>query len=222
MFESLFNQASFSITQFAIMAGASLILGVAIGLLYRHCRPESGKYNVVLALLPFLIASVILLVNGSIGTSVAVLGAFGLVRFRSAPGSAWEIGFLFYAMAVGLACGLGFVTLAAVIAVVAGVMFLILNKTPMGTVDPSRRHLRITIPEDLDYSNIFDDLFARYTNRTELEQIKTTNMGTMYELSYSLDMKDSSQAKQFIDEIRCRNGNLSVVLGIKDNTKPVL
>ena len=162
----------------------------------------------------FLVESIIMIVNGNIGTSVAVLGAFGLIRFRSAPGSAKEICFIFFAMAVGLATGMGFFTLAVLLTMVCGLFILILEKINFGSSLSSERELRITIPEDLNYDDIFDDIFSEYTKSIKLEKVKTCNMGTMYELSYRIKMKDMKQQKEFMDKLRCRNGNLTIVLGL--------
>ena len=157
--------------------------------------------------------NVVHLVNGNLGASVVVLGAFGLIRFRSATGSAWDIGFIFFAMAVGLAVGLGFLGLAAVLTVVVCAIMYLLERMHFGTSIPKEKQLRITIPEDLEYNGIFDDLFQTYTNSVRLERVKTINLGTMYELTYVLDLKDPAKEKEFIDALRCRNGNLTVVMG---------
>ena len=161
-----------------IMKHAILLSAVPVdAAMKRYCRP--GSFVVVLAVIPLLVASVILIVNGNLGTSVAVLGAFGLVRFRSAPGTAREIGFLFYAMAVGLAVGMGFLSLGAIITLVVGGAIFILERARFGKRDSTERMLRITIPEDLNYTGIFDDLFQTYTKYSTLERVKTTNMGTI-------------------------------------------
>ena len=187
-------------------------------MIYRKCDVCHG-FPIILALMPMLVASVIMIVNGNLGASVAVLGAFGLVRFRSAPGTAKEIGFLFFAMAVGLASGMGFITLALLITLIAGTSFLILEKADFGNVKSNDRLLKITIPEDLDYDGIFNDLFQKYTTRSDLDRVKTTNMGTMYELSYLIRMRNMAQQKNFIDELRCRNGNLTIIMGLVKREK---
>ena len=141
-----------------------------------------------------------------------VLGAFGLIRFRSATGSAWDIGFIFFAMAVGLSVGLGFLTLAAVLTIVVCIIMFILERLHFGINIPREKQLRVTIPEDLEYNGIFDELFATYTNYARLERVKTINLGTMYELTYIIDLKDPAKEKEFIDALRCRNGNLTVIV----------
>ena len=170
MLSSIFHTGTFSIAAVAAAMASALILGLVIALLYQSSTVRPGSFGVVPAVIPLLVASVILIVNGNLGTSVAVLGAFGLVRFRSTPGTAREIGFLFYAMAVGLAVGMGFLSLGAI---------FILERARFGKRDSTERMLRITIPEDLNYTGIFDDLFQTYTKHSTLERVKTTNMGTI-------------------------------------------
>ena len=218
MLSSIFHIGTFEIVSVLSAFAVALGLGLLIAALYRTCAVSHG-FPVVLALMPMLVTAVIMIVNGNLGASVAVLGAFGLVRFRSAPGTAQEIGFLFFAMAVGLATGMGFLTLAVLITVIAGAVYLVLEKTGFGTVESKDRQLRITIPEDLDYDGIFDDLFQKYTTRASLEKVKTTNMGTMYELSYLIRLRSMSQQKAFMDDLRCRNGNLTISIGLVKKAK---
>ena len=212
MLRSIFHAGTFEIWSVLLAFAVALTLGLAIALLFRRCAAATD-FPIVLALMPMLVTAVIMIVNGNLGASVAVLGAFGLVRFRSAPGTAMEIGFLFFSMAVGLAVGMGFLSLAVLITVLAGLGFLLLHQVGFGTVESKDRRLRITIPEDLDYDGIFDDLFQKYTSHASLTRVKTTSMGTMYELSYLISMRDMAQQKSFLDELRCRNGNLTILMG---------
>ncbi|MEG2174326.1 MAG: DUF4956 domain-containing protein [Oscillospiraceae bacterium] len=222
MLSSVFHAGTFAIQSVLISMAAALVLGIIIALIYQLSSAHIGNFTVILAVLPLLVQSVIMTVNGNLGASVAVLGAFGLVRFRSAPGSAREIGFIFFAMAIGLATGMGFLSLAVLITVVVGIAILLLEKLHFGNAASKERQLRITIPEDLNYMGIFDDLFLLYTKYSHLERVKTTNMGTMYELSYHLEMKRVEQEKELIDALRCRNGNLSIILGIVQRDKNAL
>lgn len=219
MLNSIFHAGSFSVEAVAAAMAAALIFGIIIGLLYQHSVTHIESVSVILAVLPLMVSSVIMIVNGNLGTSVAVLGAFGLVRFRSAPGSAREIGFIFYAMAVGLAVGMGFLSMAFLITLVIGTVIFVLEKVRFGYSVIKERELRITIPENLNYNGIFDDLFETYTKYAQLERVKTTNMGTMYELSYRIELKNQEKEKEFIDELRCRNGNLSIILGFVQKEK---
>lgn len=199
-----------TLATFLICTAVSLVLGVLTALVYKHKNHCSQSFAITLAVLPAIVQVVIMLVNGNIGAGVAVAGAFSLVRFRSAPGTAKEIGAIFLAMAIGLATGMGYVTLAVLFFAIIGGFMLILNLIKFGDGDENERTLKITIPENLDYDGIFDDLFTQYTKKASLEKVKTTNMGTLYELQYNIILKSAEIPKQFIDELRCRNGNLNI------------
>lgn len=204
-----------SITWYSLLicTGASLLFGIAAALVYMFRSSYSKSFVVTLALLPAVVQIVIMLVNGNLGTGVAVMGAFGLVRFRSAPGGAKEIGSIFLAMAIGLATGTGYIGIAAVFLVIYSLADILLTVIKFGERSPLEKELKITIPESLDYNGIFDDLFKEYTKRAELVRVKTTNMGSLYELTYNIVVPDISREKEFIDKIRCRNGNLNIVCG---------
>lgn len=204
-----------SITWYSLLicTGASLLFGIAAALVYMFRSSYSKSFVVTLALLPAVVQIVIMLVNGNLGTGVAVMGAFGLVRFRSAPGGAKEIGSIFLAMAIGLATGTGYIGIAAVFLVIYSLADILLTAIKFGERSPLEKELKITIPESLDYNGIFDDLFKEYTKKAELVRVKTTNMGSLYELTYNIVVSDISREKEFIDKIRCRNGNLNIVCG---------
>lgn len=215
MLDSIFNFSSIingtiTINTFLICSAVSLVLGFLTALVYLFKNRCSQSFAVTLVLLPVIVQTVIMLVNGNIGAGVAVAGAFSLVRFRSAAGSAKEILAVFLSMAVGLATGMGYVTLAVVFFAVTAVCMLILGAVKFGEGNGSLRTLKITIPENLDYDGVFDDLFAAYTNSAELEKVKTANMGTLFELQYTISLKGEEVPKEFIDEIRVRNGNLNI------------
>ena len=195
---------------FLICTAVSIVLGILTALVYMFRNRCSQSFAITLAVLPAIVKVVIMLVNGNIGAGVAVAGAFSLVRFRSAPGTAKEIGAIFLAMAIGLATGMGYVTLAVLFFVIIGAFMLLLNLVKFGDGDRAERSLKITIPENLDYDGIFDDLFTQYTERATLEKVKTSNMGTLYELQYSIVLKSKEIPKAFIDELRTRNGNLNI------------
>lgn len=192
---------------------AALVLGVLLAVIHTYKNVCSRNFMVTLALLPAIVSALILMVNGNLGTGVAVMGAFSLVRFRSVPGTSREIGNIFLAMAVGLACGMGYLLVAAFLLVVIGLAELLLLAVPFGKTSMMRKELKVTIPEDLDYSGIFDDIFKAHTNRAELIRVKTVNMGSLYELCYHVDLKREADEKRMLDEIRCRNGNLTIVCG---------
>lgn len=199
-----------TMSTFLICTAVSLVLGILTALVYMRKNRCSQSFAITLAILPAIVQVVIMLVNGNIGAGVAVAGAFSLVRFRSAPGTAKEIGAIFLAMAIGLATGMGYVTLAVLFFIIIGAFMLILGLVRFGDGDDAERSLKITIPENLDYDGIFDDLFAQYTKKAALEKVKTSNMGTLYELQYTIVLKGDEIPKAFIDEIRTRNGNLNI------------
>lgn len=164
-------------------------------------------------MIPAVVQMIIMLVNGNIGVGVAVAGAFGLVRFRSAQGTAREIGMIFLAMAIGLATGVGYVAIAVLFFIIMAVFVLALSAVRLGAGKENERELKITIPENLDYDGLFDDLFEKYARDYHFERVRTTNMGTLYELDYRIILKDERVPKEFLDELRCRNGNLNIVCG---------
>lgn len=199
-----------TLTSFLICTGVSLLLGVGTALVAGYRSRSTQSLAVTLAILPAVVQAVIMLVNGSIGADIAVAGAFSLVRFRSAPGTAREIAAIFLAMAIGLATGMGYVGLAALLFLILAGAMLALTVLRFGQKEDAGRILKITIPEDLDYDGLFDDLFERYTTAHTLEKVKTTNMGTLYELRYRITLRQEPVPKVFLDELRCRNGNLNI------------
>jgi len=211
--DSIITAGEITVTGFLICTAVSLVLGLGCGFLCMYKNRYSQSFALTLAILPAIVQVVIMLVNGNIGAGVAVAGAFSLVRFRSANGSAKEIGLIFLAMAIGLACGMGYVAIAAVFFVILAVFMLALTAVRFGAGKEAERELRITIPEDLDYDGLFDDIFERYTATHTLEHVKTASMGTLYELRYRITLRDESQTKAFMDEVRTRNGNLTVACG---------
>lgn len=206
-----------TLSAFFLCTAVSLVLGIATALLHMYKTRTSPSFTITLAILPAVVQIIILLVNGNIGAGVAVAGAFSLVRFRSAPGSAREIGSIFICMAIGLATGMGYVALAAVFFVIVGGVQFLLSGLHFGKQNERERLLKITIPEDMDYDGLFDDLFSRYCHEATLEKVKTANMGTLYELHYRIVLRQNSVTKAFLDDIRCRNGNLNVVCAKRDS-----
>ena len=208
LFASLYGETT-TASMFLISAAVALVLGGVIALVSRKTNNGSDSLFGALIFLPFLVQLVIMLVNGSVGTGVAVMGAFSLIRFRSAPGSAQDIAVIFLAMTVGLACGMGYIGLAILATLVVCGISLIRSRLPGGT-GASDRDLKITIPEDMDYTDLFDDLFARYTTQHTLTSVKTANMGSLYNLKYRVRLRDIKGEKAFLDDLRCRNGNLEI------------
>ena len=217
MLDSLFSTTStntaLDLMPFLGSMGCAIVLGFVLALAYCFRSRHTKSFVIALALLPAIVCVVIAMVNGNVGAGVAVAGTFSLVRFRSAPGSARDITFIFLAMCVGLVAGMGYVAWAAIVTFVMCALVLayqIVDAGPLG--ETSDRTLRITVPEDLDFVGLFDDVLDKYTTYHELESVKTTNMGSLYRLVYRVGMRDLAQQRALIDELRCRNGNLEIAL----------
>ena len=189
----------------------SLLCGLAIAGIYMYRNKYSRSLVMTLVIMPAMVQIIIMLVNGNIGVGVAVAGAFSLVRFRSLPGTAKEIGYLFFSMAIGFITGLGFLLYAFLFLLFIGGASLLLSRFSFGE-SRSIRFLKIKIPENLDYEGLFDDIFAKYTKKAELEKVVLINMGSLYELTYAVQLNSSYLPKAFIDDLRCRNGNMNIML----------
>lgn len=205
--------ATISFGQVAICTGVSLVLGLIIAVVYMFHNNFSKNFIVTIVIMPAIVQALIMLVNGNLGTSVAMAGAFTLIRFRSAPGGSRELASIFLAMAVGIAAGTGYVAYAAIFTVAICCTLIILYSVPFGERKSTAKSLKVTIPENLDYTEIFDDIFKKFTNKVQLDTVKTTNLGSLYELQYTIELKDIATEKAFIDQIRVRNGNLNITCG---------
>ena len=226
-FSSVFGTAeslvgAVSAADFLLCCVFSVVLGAVCAGVYMFRHSYSKNFVVTLALLPLIVQMVITLVNGNLGAGIAVMGVFNLVRFRSIPGSAKDIGNVFLAMAIGLATGMGFIALAVLFTVIVGIANVVYVLSPFGKQKAPEKMLKITIPEDLEYDGVFDGVLARYTDEHELVEVQTTNMGSLFLLEYAVRMKEPGVEKRMIDEVRCLNGNLKVVLGRAAASKEVL
>ena len=192
---------------------AAVVLGVMTAIVFTHKSRHSASFALTLALLPLTVSVIIMLVNGNVGTGVAVAGAFALVRFRSVPGTAREIAAIFIEMALGLALGMGYVGLSVMFFAIAAVLTLLLTTLRFGAPSAKEKELRITVPENVDYETVFDDVFAQHGVRAQLQRVRTTNMGTLFELTYALTFRSDKIPKEFIDDLRVRNSNLNIVIG---------
>lgn len=200
-----------------ISVGISLAIGAFLATVYSVKGKRNNSFITMLVMLPAVVCMVVLMVNGSIGTGLAVAGAFSLVRFRSAPGNARDIGTIFLAMACGLITGMGEYLVAIVFAIIMGLVFIVLSLIHIGGNSSSEKILKITIPEGLNYGNVFENLFKEYLSKYEIMSVKTSNMGSLYKLSYNVILKNSENEKAFLDELRCRNGNLEVGIYKKED-----
>ena len=208
MMASVINGAGSVSVQAALLCTCvSLVLGLVIAAVYMLQGEYTKNFVVTLLLLPALVQAVIMLVNGNLGTGVAIMGAFSLVRFRSVPGTSREISGVFYAIVVGLATGMGYLAYAVMITVIVGAMMLVSYKV-VGHAGVQQHLLRIVISEDLDYEGVFEDILQKYTKTARLIQVKTINMGSMYELRYEIALAKDALVKEMIDDIRTRNANL--------------
>ncbi|MBR5336461.1 MAG: DUF4956 domain-containing protein [Lachnospiraceae bacterium] len=211
MFNSIYSAVVTPI-QFFMMAGAAIISGLVYSWIMSFRVSSTKRFFIVSALIPFVVGAVITFVNGNIGAGVAIGGAFSLIRFRSAQGSADEISTILAAMGAGIAFGMGYIAYGVIILLGISILFLIISNVNIfehGKTIPDRL-LRITIPESLEYNGVFDDLFARYLRKAESMGVKTTAMGSMFRLSYRIQMADPADEKAFIDDLRTRNGNLEI------------
>ena len=223
LFKGIFDNElaqTISVEDFLLCLGVSLFLGLVMALAYMWKSEHTRSLLVTIALLPAVVCVVIMMVNGNIGAGVAVAGAFSLVRFRSAPGSAKEIVTIFLAMGTGLIAGMGYLGFAALFTGIMCIAFALYNfLVGIGpNTQAANKTIKITIPEDLDYSGAFDDIFVLYTKKNELIQVKTTNMGSMFRLTYNVTLKDTSKEKEMIDRIRERNGNLEIMVSRQESS----
>ena len=209
-----------TLKSYLIALGASLICGLIVLFATAFKNRVTKSFAVTVLLLPAIVQTVIMMVNGNVGTGVAVAGAFSLVRFRSVPGTAKEICTLFLAMGAGLIAGMGYLGYAALFTLVMCVMFLLYSLTDFGEKKNAGLYktMSIMIPEDLDYSGVFDGVLGEYTKQYELVKVKTTNMGSMFKLTYNVILRDINKEKEMIDALRIRNGNLEITVSNQSTT----
>ena len=214
MFNSIFDSTStgLDITTGLICAAVALGLGIVIAITHMKTSQTTKGFLITLATLPMLVMAVMIMINGTLGTSIAILGAFSLIRFRSVQGEAKDLLSVFFAMTVGLACGMGHILFAAAITIVAVIAILVFSYTHLLEPNKEQRVLKIVIPEDLDYEEVFDEIFAKYTTKTKLVRMKTINMGSLYKLTYDVTLKQGIKEKEFLDELRVKNCNLKILL----------
>ncbi len=200
----------------------ALVMGLLVSMVYMFRSTYTKSFVMTLVMLPAITQVIIVLVNGNVGTGLAIMGAFSLVRFRSVPGSAREIGSLFLAMSLGLFVGSGYIWLGFAFLLVMGVAMLVMSLTPFGLPRREMKALKISVPENLDYDGLFDDLLNKYCKPWSLERVRTTNMGSLYELTFHVTLAKDIKTKEMFDELRCRNGNLPIALGRIVAAKEVL
>ena len=212
LFYDIFTDTAVDPVMMMLAIGVSLLLGLVVAKVYQFKTVYSKSFVMSLALLPTLIAIVIFLVNGSLGAGVAVMGAFSLIRFRSAPGGAKELVSIFLVMTIGIAIGMGYLVFATVFTLIMSLVMLLLEVVNFGQMKHSMRQLTIVIPESLDYESIFDDIFSKAANHVELANVKTSDMGSLFKLKYILQLNGRMTEKELIDALRTRNGNLEIAI----------
>ena len=212
------------VTDFLICLGVSLVIGVIMAAAYMYRTRYTKSFVITLAMLPAVVCVVIMMVNGNVGAGVAVAGAFSLVRFRSVPGTAKEIAVIFLAMGAGLIAGMGYLAFAILFTVIMCAFLLLYNRLDLGARKNSLKYktVNVTIPEDLDYSGVFEEIFKEYATSSELVRVKTTNMGSMFRLTYNIVLKDPAREKEMIDKLRVRNGNLEITVSKQDTASAEL
>lgn len=207
-----------SVSEFLICLGGALVIGLVLGLCYTYRNRYTKSFLATLALLPAIVCVVIMMVNGNVGAGVAVAGAFSLIRFRSVPGTAREIGAIFMAMCAGLIAGMGYLGYAVLFTLVLCGVMMLYSRLDFGSRKNAEKYkvLRITVPEDLDYQGAFDEVLGEHTSSHELVQVKTTNMGSLFRLTYEMVLNGGEAEKDLIDKLRCRNGNLEISISRRE------
>lgn len=214
MFNTIFDTTAtgLEVSSVLIAAGAALIMGIALAITHRQTSQTTKGFLITLATLPLLVMAVMIMINGNLGTSIAILGAFSLIRFRSLQGRAKDLLAVFFAMMIGLACGMGHILFGVVITIIAILAIILFTYTHFLEPDRHERVLKVVVPEDLDYEEVFDEIFKNYTSRHHLVKMKTMNMGSLYKLTYEVKLRHGVKEKDFLDEIRVKNCNLKVLL----------
>ena len=218
MLETLFSSGvseTLSIGRTLLILAAALGLGLIISRVYIATHKEEGyspSFTITLIMLPAIISIIILMIGDNVARAFSLAGAFSLIRFRSAPGDPKDIAYVFFTLAVGLACGMGYVEYAAIFAVILGAVMLVLNKINYANPTNTGMLLKVTVPENLNYQGLFDDILGQYTNSWHMKRVKTTDFGTLFNVVYRIEFKKDCSQKDFLDELRCRNGNLDIAL----------
>jgi hypothetical protein len=218
MLETIISSAtgeSFTLANALIVILASIFLGLVISFVYIKTNKKNGYssgLSTTLVMLPVIISIIILLVGNNVARAFSLAGAFSIIRFRSAPGDPKDISYIFFTLAVGLACGMGYIGYAVIFTIILCALMFILDLAKFASSKGKSMHLKITIPEDLNYDGVFDEILNEYTNLYHIERIRTRDFGALFELNYLVELKDEISQKKFLDELRCRNGNLNISL----------
>lgn len=215
---------SLTFTNTLIIIAASIALGVIISLVYIKTHKKEGyapSFTITLIMLPVIISIIILLVGNNVARAFSLAGAFSIIRFRSAPGDPKDISYVFFTLAVGLACGMGYIGYATIFTIVLCGVMVVLDMIKFATPSSNSMQLKIIVPENLNYEELFDDILTEYTSSWKMERVKTKEFGALFELTYRVNIKKDASRKDFIDELRCKNGNLNISLGIYESEEKV-
>lgn len=220
IFGSVIDTSNITSGAILLCTASAILLGLAVAWIHSYKNRSNNSFLLSVSLIPVIVQVIIMLVNGNLGTGVAVAGAFGFVRFRSAPGTAREISSLFLAMTIGLATGMGYIAVAFLLTLIVGLLTIL--SLQFFTDIHSSRILSVTVPEVLDYEGVFEEVLSKYTVNYQLISVKSVAMGTMYRIMYEVETKDPDQTKEFLDSLRIRNGNLEVSLSRRyDKTEEI-
>lgn len=216
------NGESFTLINALIVILSAIILGIGISLSYMKTSKKTGynsSFTITLVMLPVIIAIIILLVGNNIARAFSLAGAFSIIRFRSAPGEPKDIAYVFFTLAVGLTCGMGYIGYGVIFTAILCAVMIAIDLLNFGEPKNKNMQLKITVPEDLNYDGVFEDILNEYTNSWQIQKVKTRDFGALFELNYMINMKSNSTQKQFIDELRCRNGNLNITLTLSGTSE---
>lgn len=211
---------SFTLTNSLLVIVTSIILGLLISVVYIKTNNNSNHnsgFITTLVMLPVIISIIILLVGNNVARAFSLAGAFSIIRFRSAPGQPKDIAYVFFTLAIGLTCGMGYITYAVLFTIILSAVMVGLHLTKFAEQKSKTMQLKITVPEDLNFEGVFEEVLENYTASYNIEKIRTRDFGSLFELTYLINLKPEVNQKSFIDELRCRNGNLNITLTLSSN-----
>lgn len=206
---------SFTLANALLVIGSSIILGLLISLAYMYTHKKewyTPGFTITLIMLPVIISIIILLVGNNVARAFSLAGAFSIIRFRSAPGDPKDISYIFFTLAVGLACGMGYIGYGVIVTVILCIIMIVLDKIKFAVPKTKNMRLKILVPEDLNYEGVFDKILDSYSTNWATESVKTKDFGALFEISYKIHLKEGVSQKNLIDELRCKNGNLTIAL----------
>lgn len=221
-FSTIFNtssQTDVQLSDFIVILLGALAVGVLISIFYiltHKNETYTASFPATMIMLPIIVAVIIRLVGTNAASALSLAGAFSLIRFRTEPADPKDIAYVFFALAAGLGCGIGYIGYALMFTVILCVITLVLKLMNYGAGNERSMYLRISVPENLNYENLFEQTLTQYTNTHKLMQIRTTDFGAVFEVRYAIELKKGVDTKAFIDELRTKNGNLNIIMTKKE------